>query len=144
MAQQQNTPVVVYSRWLLQITGVPYRPGTGAIVNFEDSMTSSDKQVAGFTGDGSQSGVMRGDYKGTLRFVELYPDPSQLVSFRAMLMSTPNAQITATPISLNSYDPIGNSTVYAMIGFPSSTQGNQVESEALRTITLSYGWKDPI
>ena len=140
----QNIPITIYSVWLMQVNGVPYRPNTGAIVNVEDSMASGDKQIKGYTGDGSSAGVMRGPYQGTLKIVELFPDQSSLVSFRAMLMATPNAQITLTPASLNSYEANGPSTVYGLIGFPSSTQGSAVENEATRTITLSYGWKDPI
>lgn len=138
----QNTPVPVYSRWKMAVNGVPYRPGTGAIVNMRFATKIGDKVVKGFTGDGSGAGIMYGEYEGTITLTEIFPPEGDYVSFRGLLMSGASNQITLTPQSLNTFDAIGPSIIFSMIGQTNVSGGNAVEQEATRELSFVYGYTD--
>jgi hypothetical protein len=137
-----NSPAI-YSRGYFLIGGLPYRECQGAILNFSYTINVNDQIIQGNSCDGSATGVSRGNYQGTISFTEVFPSNADYINFNAIILTTPELQITFVPTSIQGDDePPAPQITFGKLARNTDGGSFNIQSGGTveRNVVIGFGW----
>lgn len=133
--------IPLYSRVRLYYDGIEYRPASGAIRNLRINLTYNDSQAHGNTPDGSSSGVVYGNYDGTVSWEEYLDDETDYTNFRALVLANPSALLTVVPVSISTAVPAAPSFVLGKLGGRAlGIVNSDVNAAVMRDTDMTFGY----